>query len=106
MLVDDPGDGIVPADQEDGRVGSPIVLDAHDQNKPVDKLNKPTIIIDKEPLSTTMVKQLRRSGTSAPAIFYTRIYSIKLLFIIFRVRGLLLQYWINRQNAYPPIIIP
>jgi len=81
--VDDLGDGIVPADQEDGRVRSPVVLDAHEQNKVAEKLNKPAIIIDKEPLSTTMVKQLRRSGTFTPAISYTRIYSIKLVIMIF-----------------------
>lgn len=81
--MDDLGDGIVPADQEDGRIGSPDVLDAHEQNKVAEKLNKSAIIIDKEPLSTTMVKQLRRSGTFTPAISYIRIYSIKLLLFFF-----------------------
>ncbi len=81
--MDDLGDGIVPADQEDGRVGSPVVLGAHEQNKATEKLNKPAIIIDKEPFSTTMLKQLRRSGTITPAISYTRIYSIKLVIMIF-----------------------
>jgi hypothetical protein len=57
-------------------------MDAHEQNKVAEKLNKQAIIIDKELLSTTMVKQLRRSGPFTPAISYTRIYSNKLLFII------------------------